>query len=67
MKGQVELKKPAHVWVVESVEHLPSAQVMILGVLEGVIRWAPHSAWSLFPPLPLSLHMLAPSLSLTLT
>ena len=39
-------------WLVQSVKHLPSAQVMIPGSWDGAPHWAPCSAGSLLlPPL----------------
>ena len=42
-------------WAAQSVERLPSAQVMILGFWDRAPRWAPCSARSLLLPLPLLL------------
>ena len=48
----------------QSVEGLPSAQVMISGSWDEAPHWAPCSAGSLLPPLPLSLPLFVYSPSL---
>ena len=51
-------------WVAQSVRHLPSAQVMIAGSWDGVLRWALCSMGSLLLPLPLPLPLLVLPFSL---
>ena len=48
----------AGAWLAQPVEHLPSAQVMILGSWDQTPPWAPCSGGSLLLPLPLLLPLL---------
>ena len=51
-------------WVVQSLKHLSSPEVMILGSWDLILCQAPCSVWSLLLPLPLPFPLLVISLSL---